>query len=316
MAISFSQPYDLACPACQQPFSHETWVIVDAEERPDLAQAVREVTLHDTRCPHCGQSGVVNAPLLYHDRLARAVLFGAPRDMAEDEWAELAKGLLWALIGALPREAQLPYLGQVQAEDGLGGVAAAAATLLARPQSAAEALGDAIGTDEDDEIPALVAAIMELQEAGSPAELDRVFELYPFLLDEAIDEGLASMAEEATNLGEFEVGQAFERARITLIQLRAVMGRGRAAQDRPPATEPEAAGPPAAPADWPAARRELLLLDDPAGLAGLLERQPLLRDGSADQWLAADEQILRDMGDLAEAQLIAEARAMLRGERE
>ncbi|HEY1011833.1 MAG TPA: CpXC domain-containing protein, partial [Herpetosiphonaceae bacterium] len=199
MAISFSQPYELVCPACQQPFSHETWVIVDAEERPDLAQAVREVSLHDTSCPHCGQSGVVDAPLLYHDRLARAVLFGAPRGLAEDEWQELAQGLLWALIGALPREAQLPYLGEVQAEAGLGGVAAAVAQLVPRPQSAVEALGDAIGTDEDDEVPALAAAIIALQDARSQAELGRVFELYPFLLDDAIDQGLSDLAEAATD---------------------------------------------------------------------------------------------------------------------
>ncbi|HEY1014533.1 MAG TPA: hypothetical protein VGE07_17625, partial [Herpetosiphonaceae bacterium] len=70
------------------------------------------------------------------------------------------------------------------------------------------------------------------------------------------------------------------------------------------------------PAEWPAARRELLLLDDAAGLGALLERQPLLGDRHADQWLAADELLLRDMGNLAEAQLVAEARAVLRGERE
>jgi hypothetical protein len=319
MAISLSQPYELICPACQQPFAHETWVIVDAEERPDLALAVREVTLHDTRCPRCGQGGAVNAPLLYHDRLARAVLFGVPHEMPESEWQELAKGLLWVLIGALPREEQLPYLGEVQAEDGLAGVAATAAALTPRPQSAVEALGDAIGGDEDsDELPPLAEAIMALLDAGSPAELEQVFAIYPFLLDEAMDDGLSGLAEAATDQGELEVGLAFERARVTLAQLRATMRqRGATAQA---AARPEGGAEPpvvaAPPQEWQAARRELLMLDDAADLGGLLARQPLLGDPLADRWLAADEQLLRDLGNLAEAQLLAEARAMLRGERE
>src|SRR5688500_10229909 len=129
MPISFSQPYELVCPTCETPFSAEIWVLVDAAERPDLAAAARDGSLHDTVCPNCGQTGVVAAPLLYHDPAARAVIFGVPRDTAEEEWREIAQSLLWMLIGALPKERQLPYLGEVQAEDGLAGAASAIAEL-------------------------------------------------------------------------------------------------------------------------------------------------------------------------------------------
>jgi hypothetical protein len=69
------------------------------------------------------------------------------------------------------------------------------------------------------------------------------------------------------------------------------------------------------PASWSAARRALLGLEDAAGLPDLLASHPVLAELNADRWLAADEQGLRDVGDLGQAQLVAEARALLRGER-
>ena len=49
MPISFSQPYELVCPTCTTPFATDAWVLVDAEERPDLVAALRDLTLHDLR---------------------------------------------------------------------------------------------------------------------------------------------------------------------------------------------------------------------------------------------------------------------------
>ena len=315
MPISFSQPYELVCPTCTTPFATDAWVLVDAEERPDLVAALRDLTLHDLHCPNCGQKGVVAAPLLYHDRAARAVLFAVPPEADEAEWREIAQGLLWMLIGALPREQQMPYLGEVQAEDGLAGVVTALENLSAVPQSAVEAIGDALGSDDPDELPPLAEAIMDLLQAESSADLDRVLNLYPFLLDAAMDEGLAGLAEAATDQGEFEVGQAFERARIVLTQLRQTLARTAETAPHPP-TETEREQPvPPPPAAWPEARRALVNLDDPAALPALLERYPLLGDPPAESWLADDERALHDVGDLGGAQLLAEARAILRGER-
>lgn len=317
MSISFNQTYELVCPTCNTPFAADLWVLVDAEERPDLVLAVRQETLHDTTCPHCGQTGVVPAPVLYHDRAARAVLFGVPRDMPEAEWHEVAQGLLWMLIGSLPREQQLPYLGNVQAEDGLSGLAAALDSLTPVPQSAVEAIGDALGADDPDELPPLAEAIMQLLDAGSTSELDQVLHTYPFLLDEAMDEGLAGLAEAAIDQGEFEVGQAFERARIALIQLRQTLDR--AAAPGQPATHRQTTPQdtvPLPPADWPVTRQALIALEDASELRSLIARYPALGAQHADSWLAVDESRLRDAGDLAQAQLITEARAFLRGERE
>ena len=315
MPISYSQPYELVCPTCQTPFVAEAWLIVDAEERPDLVQAIRDVTLHDTRCPSCGQTGVVPAPVLLHDRRARAVLFGVPYEMPEAEWNELAQGLLWMLIGALPREDQLPYLGNVQAEAGVAGVAEALDQLNYTPQSAAEAIGDALGSDDSDDLPPLAEAIMRMLAAETPEELQAVLHEYPFLLDEAMDEGLAGLAEAAVDAGEFEISQAFERARISLTQLRQTLDQSSQsrANPKPTATVVQASAPP--PANWNTIRRAVLACEDASELAALRAEYPILASADADAWLAEDQQALRDVGDLGGAQLIGEARAVLRGER-
>ena len=66
MPHSFSQTASLTCPQCGQTFSAEIWLIVDAEERPDLAERIRAGTLHALTCPHCGYQGQVDAPLLVY----------------------------------------------------------------------------------------------------------------------------------------------------------------------------------------------------------------------------------------------------------
>ncbi|GAA5530596.1 CpXC domain-containing protein [Herpetosiphon gulosus] len=314
MPISYSQPYELVCPTCQTPFVAEAWLIVDAEERPDLVQAIRAVSLHDTRCPGCGQTGVVPAPILLHDRRAKAVLFGVPYGMPEAEWNELAQGLLWMLIGALPRENQLPYLGNVQAEAGVAGVAEALDQLNYTPQSAIEAIGDALGSEDSDSLPPLAEAIMRMLAADTPEALQAVLHEYPFLLDEAMDEGLAGLAEAAVDAGEFEISQAFERARITLIQLRQTLDQSSQTQaNTKPAVAAQASAPP--PANWHSIRRAVLACEDAGELLALRAEYPILASADADAWLAEEQQALRDVGDLGAAQLIGEARAVLRGER-
>lgn len=313
MSISFSQPYDVQCPACGAAFVVEAWVLVDAAERPELAAAVQDITLHDTRCPRCGQAGVVGAPLLYHDAARRKVLFGVPPELPEDGWPEVARQLLWMLIGALPETQRLPYLGDVQAEAGVAGVAAALEQVSPMPQTAAEALGEALGSDDPEELPVLAEALMALLEVKDAADFDVLRATYPFLLDAAMDEGLAGLAEAAIDQGEIDVGQAFERARLVLSQLRqtlAVAPAAPATVDSGPSIEL-----PAPPPGWHAAVQALLALDDPGDLPQLVAAHPVLANPDADGWLQADEALVRDMGDLAQTQALVEARAILRGER-
>ena len=67
MHISHSEHAVLTCPACGQDFEADVWMLVDAQEQPELAHALREGTLNVVACPHCGNHGPAGAPLLFHD---------------------------------------------------------------------------------------------------------------------------------------------------------------------------------------------------------------------------------------------------------
>src|SRR3954447_25975638 len=118
MAISFAEPLEIQCPDCGTAFTTETWIVVDANERPDLVGRILDNTLHDARCPNCGQVGQVPAPVLYHDGRAERMLLAVPADVPDDELREAGQTLLWTLIGALPEAQRGPYLGELQAEAG------------------------------------------------------------------------------------------------------------------------------------------------------------------------------------------------------
>ena len=81
MSISYSENTSLTCPACGQDFAATVWMLVDAVERPDLADALREGTLNVVACPHCDYNGPAGAPMLFHDPAKRRVL-GHCRELA------------------------------------------------------------------------------------------------------------------------------------------------------------------------------------------------------------------------------------------
>ncbi len=66
MPHSFSQTASLTCPQCGQTFSAEVWFIVDADERPDLAERIRAGTLHTLTCPDVHQEMLHASPIYHH----------------------------------------------------------------------------------------------------------------------------------------------------------------------------------------------------------------------------------------------------------
>ena len=56
MPISQSNYIDLTCPACGARFETDAWALVDAAERSDLAQALRDGSLNVATCPKCGSN--------------------------------------------------------------------------------------------------------------------------------------------------------------------------------------------------------------------------------------------------------------------
>jgi len=64
MDSSIAQQAPLTCPQCGQTFEAPLWLIVDLSTRPDLAERIRQGTLHTVSCPHCGHPVEADAPLL------------------------------------------------------------------------------------------------------------------------------------------------------------------------------------------------------------------------------------------------------------
>ncbi|HHH41554.1 MAG TPA: hypothetical protein ENK56_06070, partial [Chloroflexi bacterium] len=64
MDHSLAQQIERTCPQCGRTFEAEVWLIVDLTARPDLAERIKEGTLHTVSCPHCGHGVEVDAPVL------------------------------------------------------------------------------------------------------------------------------------------------------------------------------------------------------------------------------------------------------------
>ena len=113
MPRSFSQSTRVSCPQCGQPVDLQIWLIVDLAERPDLAARIRDGTLHDAPCPHCGHTGQVDAPLLIHDPERGRVLFSPAQRTTAEQDQQMAQELMSRLAETFlhPRP---EYLAQAQ----------------------------------------------------------------------------------------------------------------------------------------------------------------------------------------------------------
>src|SRR5437870_4635916 len=122
MPISQSDYIGLTCPACGTRFEADAWTLIDAAERSDLAQELRDGSLNMVTCPKCGVQTTAGAALLFHDPAGRRVYFAVPPNVGEHIWRERAQELLYQLVGSLPEDERRPYLGDVQVEQELDGV--------------------------------------------------------------------------------------------------------------------------------------------------------------------------------------------------
>ena len=241
MAISANEQMNLTCVACAEPFTTEVWSAVDAGERPDLAQALLDGSLNVAACPHCGASNQAQIALLFHDSERRRVYFAVPSDVAEHRWREQAQALLYALVGELPEEARLPYLGDVQVEQEIAGVQRSVLRRQrARQPGTQPSFGKPIVLPGMTETSATIAreprralsspepmatrlieSIELVLGASSIDELRALVLRVPQLLSEDADLLLRQLAETAFNQGDRDTATAVHAARTTLNDLRA-----------------------------------------------------------------------------------------------
>ena len=109
MPRSYAQTTQAPCPECGQPVDLEIFLIVDLAERPDLADRIRQGDIHAAPCPHCGNVGGVDAPLLIFNPLAQEgdhegrpyLIFSPAQRTTADQDREHAAGLLELLRGSM-----------------------------------------------------------------------------------------------------------------------------------------------------------------------------------------------------------------------
>jgi hypothetical protein len=223
--ISHTEPTELICPACGNPFVAEIWTLVDVGEQPDLYDALLSGSLHLAICPHCGHSSSADSPLLLHDPGLRRVYFAVPGQADEHVWREHAQTLLYELVGSLPDEARLPYLGDVQISQGLDGLRH---SLLRRGRRGKQDATRGRGTPQPvATIPTnplasspLLDLVQVLLAADSPAEFQEIVRSHPDLLSAAADGLLEALAAEAKRAAEPDAVRAIQKVRATLQGMR------------------------------------------------------------------------------------------------
>ncbi|WP_129627936.1 CpXC domain-containing protein [Candidatus Oscillochloris fontis] len=278
MPISYQEQANLTCPSCGADVVAAIWLILDAQEQPMAVEALRRGELNRVVCPQCGDHGPAGAPLLFHDGLARQVVFVVAPGMAEHAWRDQARDLHALLVGAIPEEQRRPYLADVDIAQDLDGLARRLERMQRRRAAQpAESVADRASRDDTAQ-PPLLLAVAALLDAQTPEDLQRVLGEYPVLLAPATDLTLAQLADVAVEQRAHDVAESLQQARQVLSQV---------GQVRPPIAETELPA---------AALRALMQATSPAEVQELVQHYPLLLHPQVDALLAEEIEHALDSG--------------------
>lgn len=320
MPISYSERRTITCSSCGQPYEADVWMLVDATERPDLAQAVRDGSIDTLTCPHCGHSRAADASLLFHDGVNRAVFFAIPLGAEEHEWRPEAQELLARLAAELPNEAHLPYLNNVSVEVGVEGVRRS----IQRRQRLRKTAEHAIATNAPTVAPVpivqtipplpeprpaapapalpLTEGIEALLAADSDEELYAIVRDRPSLLEMRVDEQIAQLMNDAYDQGQRDIAAALQTLRARLMHLRRTGVTPSAADVGTPADTPKLAE---------AAYQALMRVTSTEELEEATRQYPALLEPWADDALAKYEEAALDEGNERLANQIEDRRDIL-----
>lgn len=108
------QRIQVKCPACGTEQSVPVFTLIDAKDMPDAVQALILGVLNTFICPQCGTSGMVSAPLMYHNAEKQlAFLFFPPEaGMPQEERQRIIGEMTRALMSSLPNDHPKGYLLQ------------------------------------------------------------------------------------------------------------------------------------------------------------------------------------------------------------
>ena len=110
-----SLPYQtvpVTCPNCRYRFSSPVMTIIDTGQRPEAKSLFLSGQLNVAVCPQCGNAGMLNLPLVYHDPDKELLLTYVPPEMnlPELEQQRIVGDLTNRVISALPAEKRKGYL--------------------------------------------------------------------------------------------------------------------------------------------------------------------------------------------------------------
>ncbi len=208
MSRSLSQQVDLTCTNCGKPFNVDVWLILDPAERPDVADQIRQGTLHRAVCPECGHKGTVDAPVLVYINPSR-ILFSPAQQTKSEEDARHATGLLNRLRADGVEQIDLQAVVPV----------ARVNLAVALDRNGAEAGISPAGQDDSGSFD-LGQALFDLINAKDWQESREIVSQHPELLQPGIEEMFDLMITQATADGADDVVQILEEHRLLLRRCR------------------------------------------------------------------------------------------------
>ncbi len=110
--MAFLTSTQIQCAACRNPFAAQLEQILDVGSDPAAKERLLSGQLNVATCPACGNVGLLNTPLLYHDPAHELLLVYTPMEMnlPQDQREQLIGGMTRTLMSRIPAEQRKGYL--------------------------------------------------------------------------------------------------------------------------------------------------------------------------------------------------------------
>lgn len=109
--MSPALPLQINCPQCRAPFTALVHSIIDVGKEPQLKPVLLRGQINLVRCPHCGMTGMLSVPILYHDPQKELLLVFIPPQVglnAQDR-ERIIGNMVQALMADTPAEQRRGY---------------------------------------------------------------------------------------------------------------------------------------------------------------------------------------------------------------
>jgi hypothetical protein len=216
---SIPQILSVTCPYCRAKFSAPILRVVDVGQDPRLKVTLLQGRLNIATCPQCGNTGMLNAPFIYHDPEKELALCFVPTELSltATNQQKLIGDLTNAVVNSLPPEKRKGYLLQPQIFLSLQGLLD---TILQ---------ADGVTKEMIEAQRARGELVYKLLNANNDEHLKQLVEEHDTELDYEFFQNLTAMMETAKADGKDDLAQHLLALRARLLDLTTV-GKQQAAQ--------------------------------------------------------------------------------------